>query len=150
METLKGTVSHCQNTIEVSGGRNNTSVTTTHIALFRVDGRPVRFSDSQPPTLADGDRVLVAGRASGGSTLQADAIRNVSTQTTNHTGIGSRIFAVVVFAVVGLVAGVMLYRSEAYWFALAAVGLCGLAAAYQGWRAALTQRCLDWVRSTLP
>ena len=54
METIEGTVGSLQNTVSVSGGGDNSRATTTYIALFRLDGKPVQFRCSSPIAFADG------------------------------------------------------------------------------------------------
>ena len=62
METATGIVSHAQSSSRVSGGANNTAVSTTYIALFRLGQQQVEFSSGQPLSVSDGDQVVVAGR----------------------------------------------------------------------------------------
>ena len=61
METLRGTASHCQNTSRVSGGGNNSAVTTTYVALFRIGQRQLQFPSGSPLSISDGDEVVVTG-----------------------------------------------------------------------------------------
>ncbi|MBE7211969.1 MAG: hypothetical protein INR65_13195 [Gluconacetobacter diazotrophicus] len=103
MEIAQGTASHCQNTSRVSGGGNNGTVSTTYISLFRLEQRQVQFSSSSPLSVSDGDRVVVAGRL-WREVLNADAVRNVTTGVTKHSGIVSRVFFALFVLLFGAVA----------------------------------------------
>ena len=86
----------------MSGGGNNSKVSTTYIALFRIEQRQVQFSSGSPLSISDGDEVVVAGRSWRGA-LYADAVRNVATGLTRHSGIVSRVFASVIVLPIGTV-----------------------------------------------
>lgn len=102
MDTAQGTVSNCQHTIKVSGGANNTSTSTTYIALFRVNGRPVQFRSSQPSSVSDGDNVAVAGLMWGQS-LDALACRNLTTGEVMDSGVWSYVFGAIILTAVAIV-----------------------------------------------
>ena len=98
MEIAGGTASRCQNTNRVSGGGNNGAVTTTYVALFRLEQRQIQFSSGSPLPVSDGDQVIVAGRRWRGE-LYADAVHNTATGFTRRTSIFSPIImAVLVLA----------------------------------------------------
>lgn len=101
METIEGTVSHLQNTISVSGGGNNSRATTTYIALFRLDGKPVQFRCGSPIAFADGDRLKVAGRVRATDFL-ASACRDFTTGATYSSGIWGNVIAAVILPIFGL------------------------------------------------
>ena len=84
----------------VSGGGNNNSVSTTYIAPFRIDQYQVRFSSGSPLSISDGDEVVVAGQPWHGA-LYADAIHNVTTGLTKHSGVVSRVFMALLVLAVG-------------------------------------------------
>lgn len=114
METAWGIAGHCQNTSRVSGG-NNGAVSTTYIALFRVDQRQMQFSSGSPLSISDGDQVIIAGRLWRGA-LYADAVRNVTTGVTKHSGVAARIFLALV---------VLLFGAFASWMATLGLGARG-------------------------
>lgn len=146
MEIEQGVVSNCQHTLKVSGGANNTSTTTTYIALFRLNGRPVEFRSSSPASLSDGDQVRVAGPMYRGA-LNALACRNVTTGETMDAGLWGYVLGAILAPVIGVV----------FWFVAAAfVGTlvqmavtAAIAAmtAYIVHRAILTRRAISAVRS---
>ena len=99
--TIKGTVTHAQNTVHVTGGGQRPS-RTTHIALFRVDGRQVTFRGGRPLSVGDSDTVVVAG-TDGSSGFTAYAVRNVTTGESQHTGGAGKIIMGLLFPIFGLV-----------------------------------------------
>ena len=148
METAKGLVSHSQSANRVSGGVNNTSVSTTYITLFRVEQRQVEFSSSYPLSVTDGDLVVVAGREYQG-TLYADAIRNTTTGVIKHSGVFGRVCGALIVLLVGLIVAVALART----FGLGWAGVYGAfiaVAAFLFWRASQTGSALQYVRSVVP
>ena len=80
MQTLRGKVSGIRHTIDVSGRQG--AVMTTHIAIFNLDGKPVRL-EGDATAIDDGDDIEVAGDYNGGI-FHALAYRNHSRQTTGH------------------------------------------------------------------
>ncbi len=148
METAIGIISHSQNTSRVSGGANNTAVSTTYIALFRLGQRQVEFSSGQPLPVTDGDQVVVAGREYQG-TLYADAIRNVTTGVVTHSSIFGRVCGALLVLILGLAAAFAL--AKAFDLILAWVYLGFIAgAAYLFWRAFQTSNALQYVKSVVP
>ena len=148
METAQGVASHCQNTSRVSGGGNNSAVSTTYIALFRLERCQVQFSGNSPLSVSDGDQVFVAGRQWQG-TLYADAVRNVATGATKHSGIVSRVVLAVFVLLFGVFAAWMATLGlgpRGGWVFLGFVG----GAAYLLWRAAQTSSALHAVQSLVP
>jgi hypothetical protein len=77
MQTLRGKVSGIRHTIDVSGGRD--AVTTTHLAIFELDGKPVKLG-GEATAIDDGDDVEVAGYYRGGL-FRASAFRNHTKRT---------------------------------------------------------------------
>lgn len=145
MEIAQGTASHCQNTSRVSGGGNNGAVSTTYIALFRLEQRQVQFSSGSPLSISDGDQVVVAGRPWRGA-LYADAVRNVTTGITKHSGIVSRVFVAII--VLGIGTAVTLWVMNTFGSNGGWIGL-GFAAgaAYLLWRASQASSALHTVKS---
>ena len=140
MEIIQGAVANCQHTLRVTGGGNNARTTTTYIALFRVDGRPVEFRTSQPSAVADGDQVRVAGLPGGASGLTVLAMRNLTTGQVTNAGVWGYFFGAVITAAVGLLAGVFLAGSFGSLAAICVVAGAGLLAAYLVYRGILTIR----------
>ena len=148
MVTLRGTASHCQNTSRVSGGGNNGAVSTTYVALCRLDRQQVQFSTRAPLSISDGDKVVVAGRMWIGA-LYADAVRNVTTGLMKHSGIVSRAFVALLLLAIGVI------------FTLVATGILGTnsrwvylgfiaGAIYLLYRAVQTGSALHAVNSSTP
>lgn len=144
METARGTVSNCQHTVNVSGGANNTSTSTAYIALFRVDGRPVRFRSSQPSSISDGDNVAVAGLPWRGS-LDALAMRNLTTGEVTNSGVWGYVFAAVFVPAVGSVFWVVMGHLFGPLAQMLVAGLVLALAAYLLYRAVLTRRAIGMV-----
>ena len=101
METIEGTVSHLQNTVSVSGGGNDSRASTTYIALFRLDGKPVQFRCGKPIAFADGDRLKAAGRTRAADFL-AYACRDLTTGATYNSGVWGNIVAAVILPIIGV------------------------------------------------
>ena len=144
METIEGTVSHLQNTVNVSGGGDNTRATTTYIALFRLDGKPVQFRCGSPIAFADGDSLKVAGRVRATDFL-AYACRNLTTGSTYNSGVWANVIAAVFLPVFGLVfcgiASMLLGRFAALIYALFLAGTI-----YCVYRAVMASTALRLVR----
>lgn len=105
METLQGTATNCQHTLQISGGggNNQTSASTTYIALFRVNERAVEFRTNRPSSVSDGDQVKVAGVPSRTGGLWVYACRNLTTGEVTSSGVLGGIFAVFLLPVVAAV-----------------------------------------------
>ena len=101
METREGTVSHLQNTVNVSGGGDNSRATTTYIAMFRLDGQPVQFRCGKPIPFADGDRLRVAGRRRAAD-LYAYAARDLTTGAILNSGVWGNVIMAVILPLFGL------------------------------------------------
>ena len=134
MEILRGAVSHCQQTLNVSGGRRNQSTTTTYIALFRVENRAVELQTASPINLADGDEVVVAGRNTRSNAVRAYACRNVATGEIEGTSIlGSvlgLLFVPIVILLMGTFAGGM-FGGKTFLMGLAVAAVAFLALLWQ-------------------
>ncbi len=102
MESLRGTVSHCQHTVDITGGsrNNNTGTSTTYVTLFRVNNRPIEFRTGRPISVSDGDQVVVAGVLSRTNALRAYACRNITTGEITNAGLLSSVFALVLIPAV--------------------------------------------------
>jgi hypothetical protein len=85
MNILKGTVTAARATTAISGGGNDSAVQTTHILLFRVDGRQAKISASSPAMMSDNDAVVLAGTEKNGAFV-ALAYRNETTGVTGNVG----------------------------------------------------------------
>lgn len=84
METLRGTAEKVRNTVSVSGGGDrNSTVTTTHIALFQINNRQIKVSSTEPVLIEEGDEVVIAGSVRRGL-FEALAYRNVTTGITGN------------------------------------------------------------------
>ena len=139
METLQGTVSNCQHTLKVSGGANNTGTSTTYIALFRVNGRPVEFRTNRPSSISDGDQVKVAGSMWNGA-LGAYACRNVTTGEIMNVGAVGYLFGACLVPVIGFFVLRFLGDTLGGLIMTAFILVVGLITAYLAFRAALTIR----------
>jgi hypothetical protein len=82
---LKGTVSSARATTSISGGGDNSSVQTTHILLFKVDGRQVKLSSASPAMISDTDVVVFAATEKNGAFI-ALAYRNETTGVIGNAG----------------------------------------------------------------
>lgn len=60
METVEGIAKGIRFTTEVVGTDNQTS--TSHIAVFELDGKPIELKISESIIFSEGDKVLVAGK----------------------------------------------------------------------------------------
>ncbi len=100
--TLSGTAHYVQNTTKVSGGVRSRPTSTSYITLFRVEGRQCMITTSKPIPIADGDAVVVSGRA-GRSGLTAYAIHNTANGITSHTGIASKVLLGLILPAFGLI-----------------------------------------------
>lgn len=111
MNILKGIVSASRATTQISGGGDNSSVHTTHILLFKVDGRQVKISSPSPAMISDNDTVLLAGSEKSGAFV-ALAYRNETTGVVGDVGklgpiigmvigFGAALFAFIAFAGAG-------------------------------------------------
>jgi hypothetical protein len=94
MKTLRGRISNLRASIDVSGGGGETSVVTTHIHIFRVDGAPVKVESREPFMLDDGDTVTMAGSLQG-TVFRALAYRNESSGASGDAGSSYRMWSAV-------------------------------------------------------
>jgi hypothetical protein len=60
MQILTGTVSNIRHSTRTSGS-NEGGTSTSHVALFELDGAPVTLSLPEVIAISDGDKVSVAG-----------------------------------------------------------------------------------------
>lgn len=144
METLQGAVRNLRHTIEVEGGGHNTSSTTKHIAVFDLNGAPVRLAASEPIILNQGEIVIVAGERSGG-VFQAYAYYNQTRQVYGQDAYRLHLLLGPVVVAVGILAPMQFVESGATVSALNLVVvlpllvggvfvLAGLYTIYCGWR----------------
>lgn len=85
MKTLRGKISNLRTTIDVSGGGNDSSVETTHIHVFRIDGAPVKVESREPLIIDDGDIVTLAGFPQG-TIFRALAYKNETSGVSGDAG----------------------------------------------------------------
>lgn len=121
---LRGTASDLgrgtDNTVVAQG--NGVAHIVNQIASFRVDGKPVNFKSRTVVSIKDGDVVVAAGGMKNG-TLDALAVRNLTTGAVYAHGLVGPVILTVLLVLVGL-ASLGVY-----------VGYIGLAiAAFVGWR----------------
>lgn len=80
MEVIEGQVEDLDRSSQVSGTENGTS--TTHIAIFKIGENRVLLSSLQPPMIANGDLVKIAGIEKPGK-FNAIACKNLTTGWTS-------------------------------------------------------------------
>lgn len=85
METIKGIASNVRNTVSISGGGNDSQITTTHIAVFQIEGRQVKAKSGEPLLINEGDSVIAVGSISSG-VFNALAYKNLTTLTEGNEG----------------------------------------------------------------
>jgi hypothetical protein len=92
MKTLRGKISHLRASIDVSGGNGDSSVVTTHIQIFRIDGAPVKVESRKPFMIDDGDTVMLAGLPKG-AVFRALAYKNESSGASGDAGSNFRMWS---------------------------------------------------------
>lgn len=108
METLRGVVSNLRASVEVSGGGNDSGVTTTQVASFRLGDVPALFKSREMILVADGDQVVATGTRRSG-VFRVFAYRNVTTGVEAQAGMLMAILFGAGLTVVGF------YLIGAYW-----------------------------------
>jgi hypothetical protein len=115
MEVLSGKATSVRYTINVSGGENNTSVSTWHHTIFKIDGTTVMFTSAVPAVISEGDRLVVAGRLKG-RLLKAEAYVNQTAQVRGDAGMWASFAAMIFCLLLGMVAlGIVLLGSLVPW-----------------------------------
>jgi hypothetical protein len=72
--------------LSVSGGGDNTGITTKHHAIFSLDdGMTVMFASGGPAVIRDGDQVVVVGRKKG-RLMKCDAYWNITAHVRGNAG----------------------------------------------------------------
>ncbi len=104
MQTQQGTVSGLKSSVEISGGGNDTQVSTTHVTCFQLDNVPVMLKTGSPAMIDNGNKIAVSGGTNGG-VFRALAYRNM---TTGATGSG-RILAYILPGIVFIIATIFMY-----------------------------------------
>ena len=84
MDEVRGIASNVRNTVSISGGGNDSQVTTTHLTHFNIDGKIVKTVAS-PLMINDGDDVFAVGNTSNGM-LNALAFKNFTNNVTGNQG----------------------------------------------------------------
>jgi hypothetical protein len=108
MELRRGTVSSTRHTLSLSGGGNNSGISTKHHALFSLDdGTTVVFNSGAPAIIRDGDQVVVAGKQKG-RLMKADAYWNKTAHVSGNAGKWSSLLLgsfVSLFGILALIIG---------------------------------------------
>ena len=99
MEKLRGVVNKVRFSTEVSGGENNTS--TSHVAIFEIDKRPVELKLPRSIILDNGDEVLLAGKVKKGL-FKALAYKNLTNNVSGKGAVILHMLLGVIFTIVGL------------------------------------------------
>lgn len=98
-----GKLAKLKYTMNVSGGGNNSEVSTNHVYMFEVNGTWSKITSSSPVHLSNGDELAVAGLFANGE-LNASAYKNL---TTGHTHmpefVQSYVGAILLLAISGFV-----------------------------------------------
>ncbi|MCD8553339.1 hypothetical protein [Seleniivibrio sp.] len=78
METIRGKAEKIRNTVSVNSGGQNSTVTTSHIALFQITGKQIKVISGEPIMIEEGDEVVLAGNQKNG-VFNAIAYKNTTT-----------------------------------------------------------------------
>jgi hypothetical protein len=102
METRRGIAKKVRFSTEVSvsSDKNGSTVSTTHMVIFNLDGAIVHASATRPPTVEEGDEVVVAGTMHDG-VFSAPALRNITRGTVDHQAWVGGLLVGAIFLVVG-------------------------------------------------
>lgn len=100
MDVLTGVVSKLRNSVEISGGGNNSSVTTTYVTIFQINGKPVKIKSREAILLDENDHVEVAGKIRDG-VFNAYAYINDTTGVKGNIGIGTHYFVGLISPIAG-------------------------------------------------
>lgn len=103
MEILRGTATAVRYTVHVSGGGDNSGVSTSHHIIFKIDDKTVMFTSGFPAVISDGDRLVVAGQLKG-RVLVAEAYVNQTAGVRGDSGVWANFAAMLIFLVPGMVA----------------------------------------------
>jgi hypothetical protein len=103
MKILKGTATSVRYTIDVSGGENNSGVSTRHHTIFKIDGTTVMFTSGVPAVIGEGDRLVIAGHLKG-RLLKAEAYLNQTAQVRGDAGIWANFAGMVFCLLLGMAA----------------------------------------------
>lgn len=90
MDVRRGTVTKFRSSITVSGGENNSGVSSRHHTSFVLDGLTVIFVSAAPPVINEGDQLIVAGTQQG-QMLKAYAYHNLSMHVVGNEGTWKRL-----------------------------------------------------------
>jgi hypothetical protein len=86
----RGTVTKLNSSINISGGENNSGITTRYHTTFLLDGVTVLFTSGAAPVINEGDQLMVAGSQQG-RVLKAYAYRNLSMHVIGNEGTWKRL-----------------------------------------------------------
>jgi len=95
VKLLNGTVSAVRATTAISGGGNDSAVQTTHILLFKVDGKQAKMSSMSPAMISEGDVVVLAGTEKQGA-FNVLAYRNETTAVVGDVGKARSVLGMIV------------------------------------------------------
>ncbi len=99
---VRGVASGVEKGIDTTPLRNG-AVVVNQLAGLRVDNKPVVYRGRDFPSIRDGDEIVAAGDMTNG-TLQAIALRNVSTGATYGPPLMAPMILTGVLALIGLMA----------------------------------------------
>lgn len=98
METREGIVSNSRFSTEVTGSDRSSS--TSQIAIFDLDGKPVELKLPDSMVINNGDKVVAAGHLKRGL-LKAYAYRNETKSVTGKNIVYPAYFGGIIFSLVG-------------------------------------------------
>ena len=101
MHILNGVVSKVRISVELSGGGQNSSVTTTHVSIFHLDGKPIKMKSTEIVLIDDDDHVSVAGESRNG-VFNAYAYRNDTTGAIGNSGATAALIIGFIFPISGI------------------------------------------------
>ena len=106
MEKMKGTISKVRFSSELSGGEN--SISTSQIAIFKLDKKPVELKLPVSIVIEDGDNIFVAGKTKNGL-FRALAYKNLSNGVSGKGPVVLNLIMGIIFTVVGIGTGAIAF-----------------------------------------
>ena len=82
MEVIEGIVKDLDRVTHTSGGSGDTSASTRHISIFKLNNYRVKLSLSSPAMISDGDTIRICGKGSTGE-FSAIYCNNITTGWTS-------------------------------------------------------------------